>query len=100
MLDARGEMKVMDPSRAISIHFRESGKLRGFSGSSCDSHPTMPLSRSESGSSAGAMRAFLLLEVRFVAIRDNLLFVLALVSTRSSPSSTGALGPALIDAVV
>lgn len=91
--EARGEMNVMLASKDMSIHFRLSGKLRGISGSSCDSHPTMPLSRSDSGRGAGARRAFLLLKVRFVAMRDNLLLVLDFVVTlRISSSSTFSCG--------
>jgi hypothetical protein len=101
MEEARGEMKVMLESKAINSHFLDSGKLRGISGSSCPSHPTIPLSRSEVGSGAGASRAFLLLEVRFVAIRDILLFVLDFVDTRwISDSSPDFPFPVLIDSTV
>jgi hypothetical protein len=86
---------LINPKRS---HLRLSGKLRGISGSSCDSHPTIPLSRSDSGSGEGARRGFLLLEVRFVAIRDILLLVLDLVDTRRI--SFFFPGPALIDASV
>lgn len=75
MEDANGEMKVILERRLNKSHFRDSGKLSGISGSVCDSHPTIPLSRSESGSFAGSSRAFLLREV---SILDNRLLVLAL----------------------
>lgn len=96
--DARGEMKVMLASREMRNHFRRSGKLRGISGSVCDSHPTIPLSRSESGNLAGSSRAFLLLLVREVVIRDNLLLMLDRVFTREISSSSAPFGgPALIE---
>ncbi len=98
MEDARGEMNVMLASKDIRNHFRRSGKLRGISGSSCDSHPTIPLSRSDSGSGGGARRAFLLFEVKLVAIRDILLFVLDLVVTRCISLSSFA-GLALMAAI-
>ena len=79
MDEASGETKVMLDNRPRSSHLREFAKFRGISGSSCDSHPTIPLSRSESGIFIGASRSFLLLDVSTVAIRDNLLFPLALV---------------------
>jgi hypothetical protein len=88
--EARGEMKVMLESKAIRNHFLDSGKLRGISGSNCDSHPTMPLSRSEVGSLAGSRRAFLLLDVRVVAIRDNLLLALDRVFIRPISCSSTA----------
>lgn len=92
---------MMLASREIRNHFRDSGKLSGISGSSWDSHPTIPLSRSEVGRRAGSRRAFLLLEVRLVAIRDNLLLALDWVLIREiSRPSTHFSGPALIDAVV
>jgi hypothetical protein len=80
--DARGEINVMLESKERISHFRESWKFKGISGSSCDSHPTIPLSRSVVGSGAGASRAFLLLDVRFVAILESLLLVLDFVVTR------------------
>jgi hypothetical protein len=101
MEEARGEMKVMLDSKERSSHFLESGKLRGISGSSCDSHPTIPALRSEIGSFARVRRSFLLFDVKFVAIRDSLLLVLALlavVETRWISSDLRA--PALIDATV
>ena len=85
--EASGEMKVILPSRAIRIHLRVSGKLKGISGSSCDSHPTRSLSRSDNGRGGGGRRAFLLLVARFVVIRDNLLLVLVFVLIRSMPFS-------------
>jgi hypothetical protein len=98
MEEASGEMKVMLEIRPSNSHLRESGKLRGISGSSWDSHPTIPLSRSERGRFAGSRRAFLLREVRAVVIRDNLLLVLALefILLIESPSPS-FLGPASID---
>lgn len=101
MDEARGEMKVILEIRPNRSHLRESGKFRGISGSSWDSHPTIPLSRSESGNLAGSRRAFLLRDVSVVAIRDNLLLVLTLVLTRCMGSvSIDIRGPALIDALV
>jgi hypothetical protein len=101
MEDASGEIKVMLDSKPRSKNLRDSGKLRGISGSCCDSQPTIPLSRSESGSLAGSRRAFLLLDVRLVAIRESLLFVLTLELTRVIPwPSRDFRGPALIDAWV
>jgi hypothetical protein len=101
MEEAKGEMNVMLEIKPNNIHLRESGKLRGISGSSWDSHPTTPLSRSESGSFAGSRRAFLLRVVSDVAIRDSLLFALALEPIRwiESPS-VDFRGPALMDALV
>ena len=88
-------------SKEMSSHFLESGKLRGISGSSCDSHPTIPELRLDNGSLAGARRSFLLLDVRTVAIRDNLLFVLALLAVVVTRRiSSDFRGPALIDATV
>jgi hypothetical protein len=99
--EARGETKVMLASRERRNHLRLSGKLRGISGSSCDSHPTIPLSRSEIGKGLGSSLVFLLLEVRFVAIRDSLLLTLERVFVRwISCSSMPFEGPALIDAIV
>lgn len=86
--EARGEMKVMLASREMRNHFCLSGKLRGISGSVCDSHPTTPLSRSERGNLAGSRRAFLLLLVREVVIRDNLLLTVDRVFTREMSSSS------------
>ncbi len=99
MEDARGEINVMLPSSAISVHFLFSEKLSGISGSSCDSHPTISLSRSDSGRGAGARRAFLLFElfeVRFVAIRDMRLRVLCFEVTRDRSFSSFR-GPGLIE---
>ncbi len=99
--DARGEMNVMLASRERRNHLRLSGKLRGISGSVCDSHPTIPLSRSETGRGLGSRRGFLLREVRVVAIRDSLLLTLERVSVRWISCSSGPFeGPALIDALV
>jgi hypothetical protein len=101
MEDARGDMNVILASNDKRSHLRDSGKLSGISGSSCDSHPTMPLSRSESGRSWGASLALLDFDVRFVAIRDNLLFELDLVFIRSTPlPSVDFRRPALMDATV
>ena len=80
--EARGDMKVMEESRDSRNHFRDSGKLRGISGSSCESHPTIPLSRSEVGRGAGSSRFLLLLVVRLADMRDSLLLVLERVSIR------------------
>jgi len=68
--EARGEMKVMLARREIKNHFRACGKLRGISGSSWDSHPTMSLSKSEIGKAVLAMCSLLLLKDTFVRIRD------------------------------
>lgn len=78
--DANGEMNVILEIRPNRSHFRDSGKFNGISGSVCDSHPTIPLSRSEIGSFTGSSRAVLLREV---SILDSRLLVLALVSTFS-----------------
>jgi hypothetical protein len=80
--EASGEMNVILARSEIRNHFRFSAKLSGISGSSCDSHPTIPLSRSDSGRRAGARRFFLLLEVKFVAMRERRLLVLVLVFIR------------------
>lgn len=99
--DARGEINVMLESKESISHFRGSGKFSGISGSSCDSHPIIPLSKSVVGRGAGASRAFLLLDVRFVAILDSLLLELDLVVNRwISDSSIDFLEPALIDVVL
>jgi len=99
--DARGEMNVILESRERISHFRESWKFNGISGSSCDSQPTIPLSKSEVSSGAGASRAFLLLDVRFVAIFESLLLELDFVVTRwISNSSNDFLGPALMEVVL
>ena len=88
-------------SREISSHFLDSGKLRGISGSFCDSHPTIPDSRLDSGSFAGARPSFLLLDVRLVAIRDRRLLVLTLLAVVVVRRiSSDVRGPALIDAMV
>jgi len=97
--DARGDINVMPARRERRSHFRASGKLSGMSGSSCDSHPTIPLSRSDVGRGGGARRSFLLLDVRLVAIRDILLFVLDFVVTLWT-SFLSFCRPALIDATV
>lgn len=101
--DASGEIRVMLASKPINSHFLDSAKFNGISGSSCDSQPTIPLSKSDSGNGAGSSRAFfLLLEVRFVAIRDSLLFELDFVGTRSMSFSFSGIdfpGPALIDSI-
>lgn len=49
ILDASGEIKVIELISARSPHFREFAKFRGWAGSSCPSHPTMPCSRSVTG---------------------------------------------------
>lgn len=56
----------------------------------------MLLSKSETGRGAGARRAFLLLDVRFVAIRDNRLRVLVLLLRRDISLSSFR-GPAFIE---
>jgi len=94
-------MKVMLESNPSRSHFRESGKFKGISGSFCDSHPTIPLSRSEIGSFSGSRRAFLLRDVRLVAILESLLLVLTLETTRWMDSlSRDFRGPGLMDALV
>jgi len=99
--DARGEMKVMLESNPSRSHLRESAKFRGISGSFCDSHPTIPLSRFEIGSFTGSRRPFLLRDVRLVAIRESLLLVLTLEVTRWMDSlSSDFREPALMDALV
>lgn len=101
MEDANGEMNVMLESRPSKSHLRDSVKLSGISGSVCDSHPTVPLSRSVTGSFAGSSRALLLRVVSEVAILDSRLFVLALDCTLSIAfSSIDFRGPALIEALV
>lgn len=50
MVVAKGEMKVIADTWLIRIHLRALGKFRGIDGSSWLSHPTMPWSRSVSGS--------------------------------------------------
>jgi hypothetical protein len=101
MDDAKGEMNVMAERRLSKSHLRESAKLRGISGSVCDSHPTIPLSRSERGSFAGPRRGFLLRLVSEVAILDSRLLVLALDCILSIEyASMDFRGPALIDALV
>ena len=95
--EAKGEMRVMLERRDIKNHLRDSGKLRGISGSSWDSQPTIPLSRSEVGSWAGSRRSFLLLEVSPVAIRDNLLLALDRLLIREISRPSASFGePALI----
>lgn len=95
--EARGEMKVMLPRREMSNHLRFSEKFKGISGSSCPSQPTISFSRSDTGRGAGARRAFLLLDVRLVAIRDIRLRVLFRLFSleRSLPSVRG---PAFMEA--
>jgi hypothetical protein len=88
MEEAKGEIKVMLESSDIKSHFCVSGKLRGMDSSDWDSQPTIPLPRSDNGKGAGASRAFLLLEVKFVAIRDILLFALDLEVTLWMPFSS------------
>lgn len=101
MEDASGEINVMLDNRPRSKNLRDSGKLSGISGSFWDSQPTIPLSNSESGNFAGSRRAFLLLDVRLVAIRESLDFVLTLELTLViSWPSRDFRGPALIDAWV
>ena len=86
-------------------HFFFSGKFKGISGSSCDSQPTMSLSRSDTGNGFGANFAFLLLEVRLVAILDRRLFVLfklapvCTLSMSEVPFTSVLRGPALIDSI-
>jgi hypothetical protein len=72
--EARGEINVMLESNDIKSHFLVSGKLRGMDSSVWDSHPTIPLSKSDKSKGSGASRGFLLLGVRLVTIRDSLLF--------------------------
>lgn len=79
--EARGEINVMLESNDIKSHFLVSGKLRGMDSSVWDSHPTIPLSKSDKGKGSGASRGFLLLGVRLVAILDSLLFELDLEIT-------------------
>jgi hypothetical protein len=102
MEDARGEMNVILASSDRINHFFFSGKFKGMSGSSCDSQPTVPLSKSDTGKGFGGSFSFLLFDVRFVAILDSRLFVLfklAPVCTRSMSVVSVLRGPALIDAV-
>jgi hypothetical protein len=99
MEEAKGEIKVMLESNEIRSHFFASGKLRGMASSAWDSQPTIPLSKSDKGNGAGASRAFLLLEVKLVAIREILLFALDLEATIWTPFSSFP-GRALIDSTV
>ena len=66
----------------------------------CDSQPTIPSSRFDNGSAAFSILALLRLDVRFVAIRDSLLFALDLEEIRcnSLPFSPFWAPLALIDA--
>jgi hypothetical protein len=97
--EARGEMNVMLESNDIKSHFWVSGKLRGIDSSDWDSHPTIPWSKSDNGKGSGTSRAFLLLEVKLVAIRDSRLFADDLeVTLWISVSSFRE--PALLDATV
>jgi hypothetical protein len=56
-----GLTNVMAATRPRSVHFLESGKLRGLVGSSWLSQPTRLLSRSDSGYFSGASWSFLVL---------------------------------------
>lgn len=101
--DARGEIKVMLASSPRRSHFFEFGKLSGIAGSSCDSQPTISLSRSETGMTGGGNRSFLDLEVRLVAIRESFVLELALDFDRSRLSSLPPAGlgsPPLIETIV
>jgi hypothetical protein len=95
--EARGEINVMLESNDIKSHFLVSGKLRGMDSSVWDSHPTIPLSKSDKSKGSGASRGFLLLGVRLVAILDSLLFELDLEVTLWISFSSFR-EPALIDA--
>lgn len=57
----KGHRKVMAEMSAMMNHFLFSGKLRGFEGSSCDSHPTRLFSRSMRGKISGARCCFFVL---------------------------------------
>lgn len=79
MEEAKGEMKVMEARRKSISHFFFGAKFKGFSGSSWPSHPTIPLSRSFSGSfGRSSCPFFLLLELNREAMRDILLRALLL----------------------
>ena len=80
--DANGEMKVIAETRPRRTHFLAWGKLSGFLASSCDSHPTIPLSRSDNGSFSRSSRPLLLLVVRRDTTFESLLFVLDLEVVR------------------
>lgn len=97
MDDASGETKVMLERRPRRSHLREGAKFKGISGSSCPSHPTMPFSRSDSGILARASRSFLLRDVRAVAIRESLLWPLALVLVGRTSLPSSDFWPVLTD---
>ena len=59
--DAKGERKVIAATSPNSNHLRESGKLRGFLGSSCESQPTRFSSRLVNGYFSGASWSFFVL---------------------------------------
>lgn len=86
--DARGLMKVMAEIRPSSIHFRFAAKLSGISGSFWPSQPTMPLSRSVTGTFSGSSPSLCLFVrvVSFVAIRESPLLVVPVVDIRSRAS--------------
>ena len=98
--DASGEMNVMLARSEMRNHFLLSGKFKGISGSSWDSQPTIPWSRSETGSGGGSRRFFLLREEMLVAMRERRLRELDLVFTRWISSGPFCVGACLIDAKV
>jgi hypothetical protein len=57
MDDAKGVSRVMADSRPTISHFLRCGKLSGMAGSSCESQPTRPSSRLESGMGARGSRS-------------------------------------------
>lgn len=81
MDEASGDINVILDNKPSKNHFRESGKFSGMAGSSCDSHPTILLSRSDNGIFAASSLALLFRAVRLVFIRESLLRPLAWVFT-------------------
>lgn len=68
--EAKGETNVMAEMRPRSIYFLPDSKLSGIAGSSWDSHPTSPESRSIIGSSSRGSFSFLERPDSAVATRE------------------------------
>ncbi len=86
MDEAKGVRKVMADTRPTTSHFLFWVKLRGMSGSSWDSQPTMPSSRLEVGMGANVMRSRTFFRPTMLSTPEILLFTLLRVPMRRRSS--------------